>query len=149
MCSSDLVIGINCAKIVAQGYESMGFAIPITKAKPILDTLMEYGYMKNRIRLGLSFVPVDTVTAAFEKVPCGMRIVELTEESVFARTDVRAGDIIVALNGIQIKDTGIWFETLYSCKPRDRAEFTIYRPATDTEAAKTFDVTVALLGEYE
>ena len=30
------VIGINCAKIVAQGYESMGFAIPITKAKPIL-----------------------------------------------------------------------------------------------------------------
>ena len=144
------VIGINCAKIVAQGYENMGFAIPISKAKPVFDTLMEHGYMKDRIRLGITFVAVDPVTAAYEGVPQGMRIVSVLDDGVFAESDVQAGDIIVELNGVKIKDTGLWFEMLYNCKPRDLATFTIYRPAaTEKDEGTTFTVTVPLLGENE
>lgn len=143
------VVAINCAKIVAEDYEGIGFAIPITKAKMVLDTLMEHGYMYNRVRLGISFVPVDTVTSAFENIPCGMQIVELTEDSIFARTKVRAGDVIVAVDGKDVSNTALFFETLFEYAPRDKAEFTIYRPETEYTVAAVFSVTVAFLGEYE
>ena len=139
------VIGINCAKVVAEDYEGIGFAIPISKAKLVADTLMKYGYMKDRIWLGISILPIDTITAAFEGTRTGIQIVEMMEHSVFAATKVRADDIIIAMNGQRITDSAVFFELLYTCKPRDLAEFTLYRPST----GNTFTVKVALLGEYE
>ena len=42
------VIGINTVKIGASGYEGMGFAIPIDIAMPIINELLESGYVKGR-----------------------------------------------------------------------------------------------------
>lgn len=137
------VIGINCAKVVASGYEGIGFAIPMTKAKPVFDSLMKYGYVKDRVRLGVTFTPVDVVTAALKNLPQGMKVVSLSDENVFARTDVKAGDIITAIDGIATPDTASFFETLFTYRPNDKAVITLYRPSS----GQTFDVTVALLGE--
>ena len=41
------VIGINSNKIVATGYEGLGFAIPINSAQEIISQLKEYGYVKD------------------------------------------------------------------------------------------------------
>ena len=42
------VIGINTAKISLSGVEGLGFAIPINEAKPIVDQLIMFGYVKGR-----------------------------------------------------------------------------------------------------
>lgn len=139
------VIGINCAKVVAEDYEGIGFAIPISKAKIVFDTLMEYGYMKDRIRLGVSIIPVDTITAAFEGTRTGIQIVSLERDSVFSTTEVQPKDIIVAVDGVRITNSAEFFETMYTYKPRDKADFTMFRPAT----GNTYTVTVALQGAYE
>ncbi len=139
------VIGINCAKVIGEGYEGIGFAIPITKAKVVFDTLLKYGYMKDRVRLGVSVVAVDTITAAFEGTRTGIRIVSIEPDSVFARTKVQAEDIIIAVNGARITNSAAFFEFMYTCKPQDKAEFTLYRPANK----EIFTVTVALQGQYE
>ena len=139
------VIGINCAKVIGEGYEGIGFAIPITKAKMVFDTLLKYGYMKDRVRLGVSVQAVDTITAAFEGTRTGMRIVSIEKNSVFARTPVQAEDIIIAINGDRITNSAKFFEAVYACKPRDKAEFTLYRPSSK----EIFTVTVALQGQYE
>lgn len=139
------VIGINCAKIVAEDYEGIGFAIPITKAKTVADTLAEYGYMKDRVRLGIAISAVDTITAAFEGTRTGINIVSIERNSVFSRTKVQPKDIIIAVDGERMTNSAEFFEAMYACKPRDKVEFTLYRPSDKS----TFTVTVALLGQYE
>lgn len=47
------VIGISSAKIVSEQYEGMGFAIPITGAKSIIDDLLAGGYVQGRVRFGI------------------------------------------------------------------------------------------------
>jgi S1-C subfamily serine protease len=64
---------------------------------------------------------------------------------VFARTKVQPEDIITAVNGVRITNSAEFFESMYTCKPQDKAEFTLYRPSDKS----TFTVTVALLGQYE
>ncbi len=139
------VIGINCAKVVAEDFEGIGFAIPITKAKLVADMLAEYGYLKDRVRLGVSVRAVDTITAAFEGTRTGIRIVSIERDSVFSRTKVQPEDIIIACNGERITNSAEFFEAMYACKPRDKAEFMLYRPSDKS----TFTVTVALQGQYE
>ena len=39
--SSGQVVGINSAKIVASGYEGLGFSIPITEAQKVLEDMLE------------------------------------------------------------------------------------------------------------
>ena len=46
------VVGINSSKIVTEHYEGMGFAIPVSKAKDIIDQLLSGGYVEGRVRLG-------------------------------------------------------------------------------------------------
>lgn len=139
------VIGINCAKVIGEGYEGIGFAIPITKAKMVFDTLLKYGYLKDQVRLGVSIQAVDTITAAFEGTRTGIRIIGMERNNVFARTGVQAQDIIIAINGKRITNSGAFFEAMYACKPQDKAEFTLYRPANK----EIFTVTVALQGKYQ
>lgn len=137
------VIGINCAKVVASGYEGIGFAIPMTKAKPVFDSLMKYGYVKDRVKLGVTIKPITTVTAAMNSLPCGMQIVSLLDSNVFARADVQPDDIITAIDGLPMTDTAVMYEQLYAYRPGDKAVFTLYRPSSGVR----FDVTVALLSD--
>ena len=137
------VIGINCAKVVASGYEGIGFAIPMTKAKPVFDALMKYGYVKDRVKLGVTIKPITTVMAAMNGIPSGMQIASLADDNVFARVDVQPDDVITAIDGVAMTDTAVMYEQLYTYRPGDKAVFTLYRPSSGVK----FDVTVALLSE--
>ena len=137
------VIGINCAKVVASGYEGIGFAIPMTKAKPVFDSLMKYGYVKDRVKLGVKIKPITAVTAALSDLPCGMQIVSLEPGSVFMRADVLPDDIITEIDGAPMTDTAVMYEKLYTYRPGDRAVFTLYRPSSGVK----FDVMATLLSD--
>lgn len=62
------IVGINSSKIVATGYEGLGFAIPITTAQPIISSLKQYGYVKDRAIIGITYQFVDNTTARFYKL---------------------------------------------------------------------------------
>lgn len=49
------VVGINSLKISDSNYELMGFAIPISSAKEIIDDIIAYGRVPNRPKLGISY----------------------------------------------------------------------------------------------
>jgi S1-C subfamily serine protease len=51
-------VGVNSAKIAAPGYEGLGFSIPIKEAQVIIDDLVKYGYVKNRVMLGITGVDI-------------------------------------------------------------------------------------------
>ena len=62
MCIRDRVIGINSAKLNSSMFEGIGFAIPSADAQPVVEDLIAYGYVKDRVALGVMVIALSPVT---------------------------------------------------------------------------------------
>ena len=133
------VIGINSSKIVATGYEGLGFAIPIDDALPIISNLKDYGYVKDRAMLGISGQYLDSWTANFYGLPSGMYVAEVNNESV-SDAGVQQGDVITKIDGEEITSANTISNYIAKKKPGDEATLTITRSLTN----KTFTCKVTL-----
>lgn len=133
------VIGINSSKIVATGYEGLGFAIPIDDALPIISNLKDYGYVKDRAMLGISGQYLDSWTANFYGLPSGMYVAEVNNESV-SNAGVQRGDVITKIDDEEITSANTISNYIAKKKPGDEVTLTITRSLTN----KTFTCKVTL-----
>jgi serine protease Do len=101
--SSGQVIGINTIKISITGVEGLGFAIPINDAKPIIDQLMMFGYVKGRPMLGISGKDITATIARYYDLPLGIYVLEVTSGSGAGRAGIRRGDVIISLAGKTVR----------------------------------------------
>ena len=101
--SQGQVIGINSVKISASGVEGLGFAIPINVAKPIVDQLKMFGYVKGRPYVGISGIAVTDAMARAYNVPVGVYIQEVASPSAAQDAGLQKGDIITSMDGKDIK----------------------------------------------
>lgn len=98
------VIGINSNKIGGSAVEGMGFAIPISKAVPIIDSLKTQE-SKTKVAeeeqgvLGIYGISVTSDVASAYGLPVGAYVEEIIEGSGAAQSDLVHGDIITAING--------------------------------------------------
>lgn len=97
------VIGINTIKISETGVEGLGFAIPINDAKPIVNQLMTYGYVKGRPFIGISGVEITDIMSRQYNLPVGIYIKQVTSGSGAEKAGIRSGDVLVSLDGTQVK----------------------------------------------
>lgn len=134
------VVGINSSKIITDGYEGMGFAIPVSKAQSIINELLSGGYVKGRTRLGIVGSDVTSSMAMLYNVPQGFVISEIAEESAFTGTEAQAGDIIIAIDGEAVSGLTDISNLLLKYAPGDRPTITLYR-----QNGTELDVTVTLL----
>jgi len=121
------VIGINTAKI--GGGEGLGFAIPINTAKPIVDQFIEKGEF-SRVYLGIRGVSVsefEAMTGNKLQSETGVYIFEIMEDSVAAKYDLRAGDIIIGINDNTTNSMGDLIRELYKYRPGDQINVNITR----------------------
>jgi Do/DeqQ family serine protease len=120
------VIGINTA-IVAAG-QGIGFAIPINMAKHVTEQLIKKGSV-SRGWLGVSIQPVtDEIAASFGmKKAAGALVNEVMKESPAAKAGIRQGDIIVGLDGKEIKDVRQLQRVTADTPMGKRVEAKIYR----------------------
>lgn len=124
------VIGINSAKISGAGYEGIGFSIPISSARPIIDSLIKYGYVKGRVRLGLDCRMLESITAKANKLPSGAFVEDVDPNSSAASSGIKAGDIITSINNVKVTSTSALLNERDKHKPGDSVTLTIYRRAT-------------------
>ncbi len=96
------VIGINSVKVSYNGVEGMGFAIPISEAKPIISDLLEFSYVKGRPVIGVSTRDVTEYMSQTYHWPQGAQIMEVTSESARS-AGLQQGDIIVKADGTEVK----------------------------------------------
>ncbi|MFZ1519916.1 MAG: Do family serine endopeptidase [Ignavibacteriaceae bacterium] len=102
---SGAVIGVNSA-IATQGtgtYIGYGFAIPINLAKTVAKELIANGKV-NRGYIGVSISEVDDAIAksvGLDK-PHGIIIQDVVEGGAAAETDLKAGDIILSVDGKEV-----------------------------------------------
>jgi len=125
------VIGINTMKIGAftdsAGVEGLGFAIPSTTVKEIVDQLIAQGYVSGRPTLGLSLRETSATERQFYRLPNGLLVTEVTEGSDAALKGLKPGDILAQLDGTAISGQDSLDAVLYSHKVADTLEAVIYR----------------------
>lgn len=102
--SKGQVIGINSNKIGGSTIEGMGFAIPISKAIPIINELkLQESRTKvaeeDQGALGIKGISVTSRVSSAYGLPEGAYVEEIIEGSGAAASDLEAGDIITAVNG--------------------------------------------------
>lgn len=111
------VIGINSIKMSQTGVEGIGFAIAMAEAKPIIDDLMNNGYVSGRSLIGI------TVTESRN----GLTVYSVQEGSGAAKAGIKQGDLIVKAEGKVVTTGDELNEIRDSKKPGDYITLTIIR----------------------
>lgn len=137
------VIGINSSKIMATGYEGMGFAIPTRSAQTILHDLIACGYVQGRPRLGITGRTVEQNGYN----PAGFQIESVGEDSGFAKVGTKKNDIITAVNGETVTSLEEVQAIIFEFDPGDTVTITLYRPSPQGGEGQYLDVEVELLAD--
>lgn len=135
------VIGINSSKLVAPDFEGMGFAIPVSKALDILNSLMNVGYVEGRTRLGITGQDVTEEQAEFYDIPQGFLIMAIDEDSDIGTAGGKVEDIICGVDGETVTCLTDISNLLLNYSPGDTIELTLYRRSEKKELT----ITVTLL----
>jgi serine protease Do len=126
---------IGVATAIIGGAQGIGFAIPIDRARRIVEDLVRFGEVRP-VWIG---VRGRTLVSGEENRPRGFRVRSVDPNSPASRGGVKAGDQIVSVDGASI-DSQEAFETILSTRGPGRALKLVVR-------GKDGDRTVTLQGE--
>ncbi len=125
------VIGINTLKIGAftddAGVEGLGFAIPSTTVKEIVEQLVSQGYVSGRPTLGIEGESITKFYQAYYRMPAGLYITELDESSDAALSGIAEGDILLNIDDYRITSMDELKAALYNYETGDDVLVVIYR----------------------
>ena len=98
------VIGINSVKYSDTSVEGMGYAIPISTAKPIIDDLISQEKVDSSksAYLGISGADVSSQVAKTYNMPEGVYVAQVEQGSAAESAGLQKGDIITEFDGHQI-----------------------------------------------
>ncbi len=101
------VIGINSAKLAANGVEGMGFAIPINSVRAIVDELMSNGKVL-RPYIGVGVFDKETAARQGYRLNAekGVYVEEITLNGPADKAGIRRGDLILEIDGKEINKVG-------------------------------------------
>lgn len=137
--SQGQVIGINSVKISASGVEGLGFAIPINDAKPVIDQLWMYGYVKGRPFIGISGDEISDIIAKSYNLPKGIYITDVTTGSAAEKAGIKAEDILVSLDNKTVETLSDLDEIKGAHKAGDTVNATVVRGSNRINLKITFD----------
>lgn len=121
------VIGVNSAKISSEDSEGLGFAIPSNTVGPIVEELIDRGYVSGRPLTGISGRNVSALTAAFYNIPQGILVDQVAPESDAAAKGLTAGDVIIGVDDIRVENISDACTLRDEHKAGDTMKLTFYR----------------------
>lgn len=99
------VVGINSAKYADSAVEGMGYAIPISKAQPILENLMNR-QTRDKVEddskaayLGVTSADLSMEAIQMYDMPEGAFVIRVDKDSAADEAGIQKGDIIVSFDG--------------------------------------------------
>ena len=145
------VIGINSAKYADTDVEGMCFAIPISRAIPILNELMTREILADEDKgfLGVSSRSVTDTMASFYGWPLGAYIVEVLEDSPAAKANLYVGDIVTSVNGVKITTADQLVASISSYRHGTTINLTVQRMVNGQYEEITLPVTLAKRADVE
>ena len=134
------VIGITNAKYSSSSSSSasidnIGFAIPIDHVLPIVESIIEKGYI-SKPYVGVS---VSNVTQQMQLygIPSGAAVQSVTADSPAEAAGLQAGDVVTAVNGTQITGSSELVSLVSAAQVGDTLSMTVYRQGTTLQIAVT------------
>lgn len=121
------VIGINTVKISSSATEGMGFAIPIDIALPIIEELIEKGYVSGRPQIGIEIINITEAMSMQYNVPVGVYVVNVVFGSAAEKAGIKSGDIIIKADGISVSTAEMLNDVKDKYKVGDTLTLTIVR----------------------
>ncbi len=133
--SEGKVIGINTFIYTGSSYSEgsigIGFAIPINRAKRIVEELKNTGRVDRSYKTGLTVQPLTPRIALYMELSIseGLIVIEVEDNSTADRSDIKDGDIITKVNGVKVKTTNEFRVIIEESDLRqgDRIKIQIYR----------------------
>lgn len=113
------VVGINTIKMMSNysTIEGLGFAIPTTLAKPIVEELIAQGYLTDRLTIGLYGRPAEY----------GVYVESVIDGTGAADAGLQSGDLITAVNGTAVSTVEEVNEIKSGFRPGDLLRLTVVR----------------------
>jgi S1-C subfamily serine protease len=141
--SAGSVIGINTAILGQSGNIGIGFALPINRAKAMLD---DFQTGRERPKLGVTVVPVAGDYADALNLPTqgGLLVQDVTAGSPAARAGIKAGTEMVQIGNAQLKVGGDLIMSIDG-NPVDRPD-AISRALARKRAGDTITLTIYRAG---
>lgn len=141
--SKGQVIGIVSSKMSSSyssssaSIEGLGFAIPITQAKTIIDDLITFGYVTGRPQLGITAEDINDTMSRYYNVPVGVYIRFMDSTGAAAEAGMQVGDIITGINGETITTASELSSKIKEYNAGDVIEVTYYRNNQELTAQVT------------
>lgn len=132
------VVGINTMKIgdnvSTAGVEGLGFAIPSTTIKAVVDQLISQGYVSGRPSLGITIQQLSTFDHLYYGIPQGLYISAVAPGSCAEKAGISQGDVLLSFDGHPTTDAETLQQLLYSHNVGDTVKVIIYRGGRRYEA---------------
>lgn len=141
------VVGINSNKIGGNAVEGMGYAIPISDAKPIIEELMQKETRlkvddANKGVLGITGVNVESQYSQVYGIPMGVYISSVSDNSGAAAAGLVRGDIITAIDGQKVESMEELKEEMNYYQAGDTVTLTIMQGSPTGYQSKDVQVTL-------
>ena len=148
------LIGINSAKYADSAVEGMGYAIPISKAKPILEELMnretrEKVDSSKKGYLGVSLANLTTEAIEMYNMPTGAFVRSVEDDSPAQEAGICKGDIIVKFDGQKVSDGDDLLDKLQYYKSGEKIEAVIARATNGEYEENTIELTLGARPDNE
>ncbi len=153
------VIGINVAKSLSSSsssasVEGMGYAIPISQAKDIIEELSnretrppvneaDKGYM------GVTVITSDSTMMEYYNIPEGVYIRETTENGPADKAGLKMGDVIVKVEGVSVSTSDEMIELLDTYAAGETITLTVMVSADRGYVEKEFQVTLVTYSDIQ
>ena len=143
------VIGINAAKYASTEVEGVGYAIPISNVKDLIEN-----FSKNEIReevaedeqgyLGIQGQNIDSDMASIYDIPKGVYVYKIVEGVPAAESELREKDIITKVDGQSVEGMEELRSLLEHYRGGETVTLTIYRLEDGEYKEKTIEVLLAM-----
>jgi serine protease Do len=127
------LIGINTA--VASDAQGISFAIPSEIAKPLIDEIIQKGSVQ-RPWFGVIFSAITEEKEA-DQDTYGIYVKNLAKDSPAEKSGIKLGDVILGINGFQVKDAASLEKILRRIVPGQRVMVRVYREGAPLQISLT------------
>lgn len=148
------LIGINSAKYADSAVEGMGYAIPISKAQPILEDLMDR-QTRDKVEksqaayLGVELFDLSAEAIRMYNMPTGAFVSKVIAGNAAQNAGMQKGDIIVKMDGQKVSDRADLLDKLQYYAAGESVEILVARASNGEYVEQTLEVVLGVLPSSE
>lgn len=127
------IIGITSSKLASVEYDAVGYAIPTTTVKRIVDELINRGKIETRAKLGISYNAINSIAAEISGYSStGILVADVSADSdLYGK--IEKGDLITYINDVQITSDDVVLDFIDTCSAGDTISVTFVTSSGDTK----------------